>query len=91
MIRALSPKLSLTPMQALVIHTIGFAVDVAARYQLQCIARVARGKYFEADDTNELARHMSTAVETAPLPQIIKLKNTETGAFAAQPFKRQLS
>jgi hypothetical protein len=28
-----------------VIHTIGFAVDAAAKYQLQCIARVARGKY----------------------------------------------
>jgi Ca-activated chloride channel family protein len=32
----------------LVVHTIGFGVDAAAKYQLQCIAKVARGKYFEA-------------------------------------------
>ena len=30
---------------SLVVHTIGFAVDTAAKYQLQCIARVARGRY----------------------------------------------
>ena len=34
----------------LVVHTIGFNVDVAARYQLQCIAKVARGTYSDASD-----------------------------------------
>ncbi len=48
----------------LVVHTIGFAVDVAARYQLQCIAREGRGTYFEADSTPKLAEQLTTAVRT---------------------------
>ncbi|WP_150286731.1 vWA domain-containing protein [Rhabdaerophilum calidifontis] len=48
----------------LVIHTIGFAVDVAARYQLQCIARVARGTYFDADSLGKLTESLSMAVRS---------------------------
>jgi VWA domain-containing protein len=53
---------------SLVVHTIGFAVDVAAKYQLQCIARVARGRYFDADGTGKLAAALGEAVKPAPPP-----------------------
>jgi von Willebrand factor type A domain len=57
---------------SLVVHTIGFAVDMAAKYQLQCIARVARGRYFDAGSTAELASTLSEAAKPAPPPQEIK-------------------
>ena len=68
----------------LVIHTIGFAVDVAARYELQCIARVARGKYFEADSTDKLAERMSAAVDTVAItiPKKVDVKSTKPGFLA---------
>ena len=53
---------------SLVVHTIGFAVDVAAKYQLQCIARVARGRYFDADGTGKLAAALGEAAKPAPPP-----------------------
>ncbi len=56
----------------LVVHTIGFGVDAAAKYQLQCIAKVARGKYFEASSTQELASALGTAAE-APAPKTEKM------------------
>jgi hypothetical protein len=49
---------------SLVIHTIGFAVDAAAKYQLQCIARVARGSYYDADGASKLAAALGEAVKT---------------------------
>lgn len=51
---------------SLVVHTIGFAVDTAAKYQLQCIARVARGRYFDAGSASELAVMLSEAAKPAP-------------------------
>lgn len=59
----------------LVVHTIGFAVDVAARYQLQCIARKGRGKYFEADTTSKLIKRLSTAVKTAAVAPAAEIKS----------------
>ncbi len=54
---------------SLVIHTIGFAVDNAAKYQLQCIARVARGKYYDADSAGKLAAALGEAARAeAPPP-----------------------
>ena len=53
---------------SLVVHTIGFAVDVAAKYQLQCIARVARGRYFDADSAGKLAAALGEAAKPAPPP-----------------------
>lgn len=66
---------------SLVIHTIGFAVDVAARYELQCIAKAGRGTYFEADDADKLAEKLSTAVKTVAikLPEPIKVKKKKPG------------
>ena len=61
---------------SLVVHTIGFAVDVAARYQLQCIARVGRGTYFEAKTTGNLAEKLSAAVKTVAIKVPAKIKVT---------------
>lgn len=66
---------------SLVIHTIGFAVDVAARYELQCIAKAGRGTYFEADDADKLAEKLSAAVKTIAieLPKEVKVKEKKPG------------
>lgn len=53
---------------SLVIHTIGFAVDAAAKYQLQCIARVARGSYYDADSAGKLATALGEAAKTEAPP-----------------------
>jgi len=53
---------------SLVIHTIGFAVDTAAKYQLQCIARVARGKYYDANSAGKLADALGEAAKTEAAP-----------------------
>jgi hypothetical protein len=50
----------------LVIHTIGFNVDAAARYQLQCIARVARGTYSDATGAGDLASKLGAVAEVKP-------------------------
>jgi hypothetical protein len=46
----------------LVIHAIGFEVDLAARSQLQCIARAGRGIYLDAGDADQLAKALNQAV-----------------------------
>jgi hypothetical protein len=56
----------------LVIHTIGFNVDAAARYQLQCIAKVARGTYSDASGAADLGiklGQVAAAKPPAPPPQ----------------------
>jgi hypothetical protein len=47
----------------LVVHTIGFGVDTVTRQQLQCIANVARGSYFDATGAGELADALTKAAE----------------------------
>jgi len=79
----------------LVIHTIGFGVGAAARTQLQCIANVARGSYFDADSAAGLTstlgkaaqakaaeqKKTSTTVKIAKkTPSRILIKNTYVGA-----------
>lgn len=49
----------------LVIHTIGFGVDEAARQQLECIARMTGGKYFSAEDAQQLVQVLNRAIETS--------------------------
>jgi hypothetical protein len=53
----------------LVIHTIGFNVDAAARYQLQCVARVARGTYSDASGAADLGARLGAAAAAKPPPQ----------------------
>lgn len=67
----------------LVIHTIGFAVDVAARYELQCIARQGRGKYFEAADVDKLSESLSKATKAAAVkaPEPIKVEKKKPGTL----------
>lgn len=48
----------------LVIHTVGFAADAAARGQLECVASVAGGRYFDAADAARLAVAIAEAVRT---------------------------
>jgi len=50
----------------LVIHTIGFNVDVAARYQLHCIANVARGSYVDASGAADLGTKLGELVAKPP-------------------------
>jgi von Willebrand factor type A domain len=47
----------------LVVHTIGLGVDGAARYQLRCIASVARGIYVDAGSATELAAALAKTAE----------------------------
>jgi len=50
----------------LVIHTIGFNVDAAARYQLQCVARVARGTYSDASGAADLGARLGAVAAAKP-------------------------
>jgi hypothetical protein len=52
----------------LVIHTIGLGVDAQARYQLECIARVARGRYQDADSAQSLVATLGAATDEAAAP-----------------------
>src|SRR5688572_4041587 len=53
----------------LVIHAIGFGVGAAARMQLQCIANVARGSYFDANSAAGLTTTLGKAAETRAVAQ----------------------
>lgn len=62
----------------LVVHTIGFGVDAATKYQLQCIAKNARGKYFDASSADQLADALNTAAaEPAPKSEKLIIKKQE--------------
>lgn len=60
----------------LVIHTVGFGVDEAARSQLECVARVTGGRYFPAESTAELISVLSQAVGTS---RTVKVEKTGPG------------
>jgi Ca-activated chloride channel family protein len=63
----------------LVVHTVGLGVDAAARTQLQCIASVARGRYFDATTSRELSERLGQAA-------VAKAKVEEARKPAAAPF-----
>ena len=69
-----------------VIHTVGFVVDTAARGQLQCMARVTGGAYFDAPIGPELPDALKSAlnackqvVRLPQKPQPGKLRTTAGG------------
>jgi hypothetical protein len=62
----------------LVVHTIGFNVDVAARYQLQCIAKVARGTYSDAAGAADLGARLGALAAAKPVPPPPQKKTTIT-------------
>lgn len=47
--------------RGIVVHTIGYAVDSAAKMQLEGIARASGGRYFDAPDAPELATTLKSA------------------------------
>ncbi len=63
----------------LVVHTVGVGVDAVTRGQLQCIARMARGSYFDANNAAELTAALGkAAVEPLKKRQVSGL---ETGVL----------
>lgn len=48
----------------LVVHTIGFGVNQAARQQLQCVAKNARGEYFDANSAGDLTERLNAAARS---------------------------
>ena len=61
----------------LVVHTVGIGVDSVTRSQLQCVARVARGSYFDANNAAELATVLGKAsVKEATAEEPAKKKQT---------------
>jgi hypothetical protein len=57
------------PDAKLIVQTVGIGVDSVTRSQLQCIARVARGSYYDANSTAELTRALGqAAVKDAEKP-----------------------
>jgi len=74
---------------SLVVHTIGFNVDVAARYQLQCVAKVARGTYSDAAGAADLGAKLGEAAARAPPPQPPQTKTTLT-IVTPKPGKLQI-
>jgi hypothetical protein len=58
----------------LVVHTVGIGVDTVTRAQLQCIARMGRGSYFDANSTTELTRALSTAAVNDAGEPVVKAK-----------------
>ncbi len=63
----------------LVIHTVGVGVDSVTRSQLQCIARVARGSYFDANSASDLSSALSKAADAAPKKKQIVITTPKPG------------
>ena len=70
--------------KGITVHTVGFVVDTAARGQLQAIARVTGGTYFDAPVGPELPDTLKSAFDACkkrvvtlpPKPQPGKLRTT---------------
>lgn len=73
----------------LVIHTIGFNVDTAARYQLQCIAKVARGTYSDTSSAADLGARLG-AVAAAKAPPAPPATKTTITIARPKPGKLQI-
>jgi hypothetical protein len=71
----------------LVVHTIGLGVDAAARSQLQCIASVARGSYFDAHSRAELAATIGKAAVAGKNETVTKVITAKTGILSAPRIK----
>lgn len=74
----------------LVVHTVGIGVDTVTRSQLQCIARMARGNYFDANSTSELTEALSkAAVKEAEVPPKKKRVTIETPKLGKLVMKKE--
>lgn len=65
----------------LTIHTVGFGVDGQTRAQLQCIANVGRGKYYDANSALELTQTMTQAAEAEIEETVIVVKKNVPGTL----------
>jgi Mg-chelatase subunit ChlD len=74
----------------LVIHTIGFNVDTAARYQLQCIAKVARGTYSDASGAADLGARLGEVAAAKPPPPPPPTTTTQITIQRARPGKLEI-
>jgi hypothetical protein len=72
----------------LVVNTIGFDVDAATREQLQCIARVTEGQYFDASNANELG---SALQQAAVQPTVIPASPTPVPTTPAMAMFRAVN
>ena len=72
----------------LVIHTIGLGVNDTARRQLQCIASVAGGAYFDARSQAELAATFAKAAAAKKSEVVVKVVAAKTGILALPSLKR---
>lgn len=52
------------------ILTIGLGVDALAKYQLECVARLARGAYYDASSTAELVAALQEAAAASVEPTV---------------------
>ncbi len=66
---------------SLVVHTIGLGVDGASRTQLKCIAGVARGNYFDAANSRELANRLGEAATARAAIQDVRKPAPATTGF----------
>jgi hypothetical protein len=82
----------------LTVHVVGYAVDVATRQQLQCIARTSGGSYQDATDAEGLLQALEEAlaaavVETVLLVEIVDPEGEEVQEevllFAAGADRKQ--
>jgi len=74
----------------LVVHTIGFNVDVAARYQLQCVAKVARGTYSDASGAADLGARLGALAAAKPVPPPPPQKKTTITVTKPKPGRLQI-
>jgi hypothetical protein len=65
----------------LIVHTIGLGVDAAARTQLQCIANVARGTYFDATTSRELNERLGQAAVAKAKVEDVRKPAPATSGF----------
>ena len=68
------------------VHVVGFDISKKDRQQLECIAKLGKGKYFSADSTNGLAAAVTEAIKVAqsevkPAPPPPPAKPARTRVF----------
>ena len=76
----------------LVIHTIGFGVGAATRTELQCIAKMGRGTYFDASNADDLTTVLGKAVVTEAeekIDTIVVVKPDPSGIIIANTWAGQ--
>ena len=67
----------------LVVNTIGFAADENTRQQLQCIAQVTGGTYYDAQDADALVTALREASET---PGTVRIVDPDGNLLSDVPF-----